>query len=113
MSEGTGGSLRLRVNPTEQGFAQSPPRPAQHESPAKHQMKRELTPLIISFAADKCIYPPTLSTLRERRAEISLFVFAGEPLMSQTIFEKRYQEFLRERQEWIRQRPQRERARYA
>src|SRR5262249_24382182 len=87
--------IAARVAPAEQGVSQShTPQPAERESPAKGQ-KRELPPLIISFGSDKCIYPLTLSTAAERPAELSLFVFAGVPLMSRAMFEKKYEESLK------------------
>lgn len=46
----------------------------------------ELNPLQLSFASDRCVFPLKISSLSGKPSEVSLYVLASEPLLSQDMF---------------------------
>lgn len=99
-----------RVNPERNGFTlKSGLTPQPRISPAtqKKLAKGELHPLLISFTAEKCIFPLTISSANGKPSEVSLYVLSAEPLMSQTIFEKKFEAYRLAREQWLKERPTR------
>src|ERR1041385_7379704 len=106
--------VAVRVDPVAEGSAVKPRRGSVRRGLGiKREITGELTPLVISFRSEKCIYPLALSTANVKPGEISVFVFSSEPLISRTIFARNYAAFLEEREKWISQRPVREQAHFA
>jgi HEAT repeat protein len=103
--------VAARINPTQSGFALKSGAPTKTPIPAatrKELASGELHPLVISFPSDKCVFPLAISAVNCKPSEVSLYVLSAEPLMSRAIFEKKFEAYRRERAEWIRQRPERQ-----
>ena len=108
--------VAVRVNPSKKGFAMasSTPRTAPPQSSSSQGLiSGELPPLVISFPTKKCIYPLALAAVNAKSSEVAIFVLSREPLMSRVMFEKKFEDYRREKMEWIAQRPAREKAYYA
>jgi hypothetical protein len=61
----------------------------------------ELHPLVISFDAEKCVFPLAISAVNGKPSEISLYVLSSEPLMSKTIFDKKWAIYSKARADWL------------
>jgi hypothetical protein len=68
----------------------------------------ELPPLVISFPTDKCVASLALSTGTAEPARASIFVVSSEPRMSRAVFDQKFRAYVKERAEWIKNRPLRE-----
>lgn len=103
------------VNPLEKGFVLHtnelrglPPARSRGNS----RITVELSPLLISFASDKCIYPILTSTQEGGDFDLALFAISAEPLLSRVIFEKNFVPYREELNEWMRERPARRETSY-
>jgi Uncharacterized protein conserved in bacteria (DUF2330) len=104
--------VAARIDPNQSGFTLVAGAPKQTPIPTstrKQLASGELHPLVISFPSDKCVFPLAISAVNGKPSEVSLYVLSAEPAMSPVIFEKKWEAYRRERAEWIRQRPERQR----
>lgn len=100
--------VAARVNPERNGFtlkSELPAKPKASPATQKKLANGELHPLMISFTSDKCIFPLAISAANGKPSEVSLYVLSAEPLMSQTIFEKKFEANRLAREEWLKERP--------
>jgi hypothetical protein len=105
--------VAARVNPERNGFTLKSelPKHANISPTTRKQLaKGELHPLVISFPSEKCSFPLAISAVNGKPSEVSLCVLSAEPLMSRVIFEKKFAAYCHAREEWIKQRPEREKA---
>ena len=106
--------VAARIDPNQSGFtleSGAPKKARIAPSTRKKLASGELHPLVISFPSDRGVFPLAISAVNGRPSEVSLYVLSAEPAMSRVIFEKRFEAYLRQRAEWVRQQPDRQRAR--
>jgi hypothetical protein len=94
--------VAIRVNPSGTGLMLNPA-----------QISVELSPLIISFTSQKCVFPLPISTSHSDRFASAVFVLSTEPLLSRAMFEQNFLAYRQAQSEWLSQRPDREKAWYA
>lgn len=108
--------IAARINPVLNGFASLGSKiiPLGKKtislSTRKQLANGELHPLVISFDTEKCVYPLAISAVNGKPSEISLYVLAGEPLVSRMILDKKFAGYLVEREKWIKEGPERRKA---
>lgn len=110
--------VAVKINPKESGFVVRhggqkimPAKKTIPESTRAKLASGELNPLVISFDSAKCVYPLAISSVNGKPSELSLYVLSAEPLISRTIFDKKFVAFSRERENWIQKAPERAKAR--
>lgn len=106
--------VAARINPEGNGFALksgTPQKAAIARATRKKLANGELHPLVLSFPAEKCVFPLAISAVNGKPSEVSLYVLSAEPLMSRVIFERKFAAYQREWTQWLQERPQREKAR--
>jgi HEAT repeat protein len=95
--------VAAKVNPERNGFtlkSELPAKPRISPATQKKLANGELHPLVISFATEKCIFPLAISAANGKPSEVSLYVLSAEPLMSKTIFEKKFEAYQFARAQW-------------
>ena len=87
--------VAIKINPEQSGFVvrQNSPEAGAAGKKISASTRRklangELNPLVISFAAEKCVFPLAISAVNGKPSEISLYVLSVEPLMSRAIFDR-------------------------
>jgi HEAT repeat protein len=100
--------VAIKIDPNQSEFVLvkgSPKRGVVQKSIAESTREKlangELHPLIISFDSAQCVFPLGISAVNGKPSEISLYVLSSEPLISRTIFDKKFAGYLQERVKWI------------
>lgn len=101
--------VAIRINPNQTGFTRlddwlkmSGLKKTISEPTRKQLANGELHPLVISFASKKCVFPLAISSINGKPSEVSLYVLSAEPLMSKTIFDKKFDAYAKAREDWLR-----------